>query len=59
MTCVSFPWEEKTLKRIYSKAPWKETYFKPGKCVKKPRHHFAVKGLNSHSYSFPSTHVLM
>ena len=59
MTCVSFLWEEKTLKRIYSKAPWKETYFKPGKCVKKPRHHFAVKGLNSHSYSFPSTHVLM
>ena len=55
MTCVCFLWEEKTLKQIYSKAPWKESYFKPRQRIKKQRHHFAVKGVCSHSYSFSST----
>ena len=59
MTCVSFLWEDKTLKQIYSKAPWKESYFKPRQYIKKQRHHFAVKGVYSHSYSFSSAHVQM
>ena len=59
MTCVSFLWEEKTLKQMYSKAPWKESYFKPRQCIKKQRHHFAIKGVYSHSYSFSSTQVQM
>ena len=26
-------------------APWKNSYDKPGKCIKKQRHYFAKKGL--------------
>ena len=33
-------------------APWKENYDKPGQYIKKQRHHFADKGLNSQSYGF-------
>ena len=40
-------------------ASWKESYDKPGQCVKKQRHHFADKGLYSQSYSFSSSHVQM
>ena len=32
-------------------APWKKSYDKPRKCIKKHRHHFADKGL-SKSYDF-------
>ena len=35
------------------------TYDKPRQCIKKQRHHFAEKGLFSHSHGFSSTHVWM
>ena len=40
-------------------APWKKSYNKPRKCIKKHRHHFANKGLYSQSYGFSSSHVWM
>ena len=40
-------------------APWKKSYDKPRQCIKKQRHHFANKGLNSQSYDFSSSHVWM
>ena len=33
-------------------APWEENYDKPRQHIKKPRHHFANKDLNSHSCDF-------
>ena len=38
-------------------APWKESYDKPRRHIKKQRHHFADKGPHSQSYSFSSSHV--
>ena len=38
---------------------WKESYDKPGQHIKKLRHHFADKGLNSQNYGFTSNHVQM
>ena len=38
-------------------APWKKSYDKPGKCIKKQRHHFADKGPSSQRYGFSSSHV--
>ena len=35
-------------------APCKESYNNPRQCIKKPRHHFANKGLYSQSYGFPA-----
>ena len=40
-------------------APWKKSYDKHNKCIKKQRHHFANKGLYSQSYGFYSSHVWM
>ena len=40
-------------------APWTESYDKPRQCIKKQRHHFALKGPSSQSYGFPSSHVWM
>ena len=39
--------------------PWKKSYDKHNKCIKKQRHHFANKGLYSQSYGFYSSHVWM
>ena len=44
---------------IKTLAPWKESYYKPRQHIKKQRHHFADKGLNSQSYGFSSSHVWM
>ena len=38
---------------------WKESYDKPGQCIKKQRHHFADKGPYSQSDGFSSSHVRM
>ena len=35
-------------------APWKESYDKPRRHIKKQRHHFGNKGLHSQSHGFPS-----
>ena len=40
-------------------APWKGNYDKPTQHIKKWRHHFADKGLYSHSYGFSSSRVWM
>ena len=40
-------------------APWKESYDKSRRHVKKQRHHFADKGAYSQSYGFSSSHVQM
>ena len=39
--------------------PWKKSYDKPRKCIKKQRHHFANKGSYSQSYGISSSHVWM
>ena len=38
-------------------APWKKSYDKPRKHIKKQRHHFTSKGPYSQSYGFYSSHV--
>ena len=45
------PWNEKTL------APWKKSYNQLRQHIKKQRHYFANKGLDSQSYGFSSSHV--
>ena len=40
-------------------APWKKSYDKPRKHIKKQRHYFTNKGTYSQSYGFSSSHVLM
>ena len=35
----------------------RKSYDKPRQCIKKQRHHFAVKGPSSQSYGFSSSHV--
>ena len=40
-------------------APWKKSYDKPRKHIKKQRHYFADKSLCSQSYGFFSSHVWM
>ena len=40
-------------------APWKKSYDQPRQCIKKQRHYFANKGLDSQSYGFSSGHVWM
>ena len=42
---------------IKTLAPWKESYNKPRKHIKKQRHHFADKGPSSQSYGFSSSHA--
>ena len=44
---------------IQALPPWKKSYGKPRQHIKKQRHHFAHKGLNSQSCSFFSSHVKM
>ena len=39
--------------------PWKKSYDKPRKHIKKQRHHFTNKGPSSQSYDFSSSHVWM
>ena len=39
--------------------PWKESYDKPRKHIKKQSHHFANKGPSNQSHSFTSSHVQM
>ena len=34
----------------------RNSYDKPGQCIKKERHHFANKGPESQSYGFSSSH---
>ena len=36
-------------------APWMESYDKPRQCIKKQRHHFALKGPSIQSYGFSSS----
>ena len=38
-------------------APWKQSYDKPRKHIKKQRHYFADKGPYIQSYGFSSSHV--
>ena len=40
-------------------APWKKSYDKPRKHMKKQRHYFADKGPYIQSYGFSSSHVQM
>ena len=40
-------------------APWKKSYDKPRKHIKKQRHHFTNKGPSSQSYDFSRSHVWM
>ena len=40
-------------------APWKESYDKPRKSIKKQGHHFTKKGPCSQSYGFSGSHVWM
>ena len=42
-----------------SLAPWKKSYDKPRKHIKKQRHYFADKGPYIQSYGFSSSHVQM
>ena len=49
----------RSLKLKRTLAPWKESYHKPRKCVKKQTHHFANKGLYSQSYGFSSSPVCL
>ena len=46
-------WNQKAL------TPWKKSYDKPRKCIKKQKHYLAYKGLSSYSYGFSSSHVWM
>ena len=39
--------------------PWKESYDQPRQHIKKQRHYFAYKGLNSQGYGFSCGHVWM
>ena len=60
-----FLWALKSLQMVTAAMKWKDACSwkkncdKPRYCIKKQRHHFADKGLSSHSYGFPSSHVLM
>ena len=47
------PWNKKML------APWKKSCDQLRQHIKKQRHYFANKGLNSQSYGFSSSHVWM
>ena len=47
----------KKKKKKKTLAPWKESFDKPGQCLKKQRHHIADKGPYSQSYSFSSSRV--
>ena len=38
---------------------WKESYYQPGKHIKKQRHFFVNKGPSSQGYGFSSSHIWM
>ena len=40
-------------------APWKKSYDKPKRSIKKQKYHFADKGLHSQSYGFSNSHIQM
>ena len=44
---------------IKTLAPWKKSYDKNRRRIKKQRHHFADKGPYSQSYGFSSNHLWM
>ena len=44
---------------IKTTAPWKKSYDKTRRCIKKQRHHFADKGPYRQSYGFSSSHKQM
>ena len=44
---------------IKTLVPSMQSYDKPRQCLKKQRHHFANKGLDSQSYGFSSNYVWM
>ena len=58
-------WAPKSLQRMTAAmkkkkkklAPWKKSYDKPRKHIKKERHYFANKGPSSQSYGFSSSHI--
>ena len=57
-----FPWTPKSLQMVtvaMMLAPWKKSYDKPRKHIKKKRHCFTKKGPHSQSYGFSSSHVWM
>ena len=68
---ILFSWAPKSLKMVtkvmkskgtYSLkmlTPWKKSYDKPRKCIKKKKHYLAYKGLSSYSYGSFSSHVWM
>ena len=39
--------------------PGRNAMTKPRQCIKKQRHHFAIKGPSSQSYSFSTSHIQM
>ena len=57
MHCDWFPCERLLISISYQEimrlAPWKKSYNKPRKHIKKQRHHLVDKGPNSQSYDFP------
>jgi len=60
-----FSWAPKSLQtvtaglKLKTLVPWKKSYDKPRQCIKKQRHYFADKGLDSLSCGFFSSHVKM
>ena len=40
-------------------APWKKSYDKPRQYIKKQRHHFVNKVLDTQGYDFSSSHIWM
>ena len=49
----------KSLQMVIEDMKLKKSYDKPRQHIKKQRHHFADKGLNSQSYDFSTSHVQM
>ena len=54
-----YHWGMVTEAKKLKDTPWKNSFDKPRQCMKKQRHHFADKGLNSQSYGFSCSHVWM
>ena len=58
-----FSWAPKSLQtvtaalKLKTLVPWKKSYDKPRQCIKKQRHYFVDKGLDSLSCGFFSSHV--
>ena len=52
-----YHWGMVTEARKLKDTPWKNSFDKPRQCMKKQRHPFADKGLNSQSYGFSYSHV--